>query len=283
MRILICGYSLLALVILATGCQAPNPKKEPFGKTYYLDGAGNLGYGTAEVPRGLQKAGYRGDPEVYIWTSSLNPLIDQLNILGAARSAGRRLARKIKDYKRRYPDNQINIIALSAGTGVAVWACENLDEDSRVDNLVLLGSSLSYNYDMSKALPNIKNKVYVYHSRHDAILSTVEIVGTIDRKMGIKSAGQVGLQPPKGGNGKIVNTPWSQEWRELGWAGGHTDCTNEKFVQHEIAKRILAPQTTRSEVKMAQRRLASRQYSRPSFAHEYARSVICHEDTKPPR
>ena len=126
-------------IILISGCQSGNPKAEPFGKTYYLDGAGNLGFGTAQVPGGLQKAGYKGDVEVFIWTISLNPLIDQLNILGAAEAAGRRLAERIKDYKKRFPQNRVNIIALSAGTGVAVWACENLDSQSRIDNLVLLG------------------------------------------------------------------------------------------------------------------------------------------------
>lgn len=245
-RITFAGLALLSAVSLSIGCQGANPKAEPFGKIYYLDGAGNLGFGTAEVPRGMKQAGYDGDVEVYIWTSSLNPLIDQLNILGAARASGRRLARKIKDYKKRFPDNAVHVIALSAGTGVAVWACENLDAPSRIDNLVMLGSSLSHDYDMSKALPNIKNKVYVYYSPNDSMLGTVELLGTIDRKVGVKSAGQVGLRPPKGGDGKIVNTAWSPEWRKLGWSGGHTDCTNEKFVRQEIAKRILAREDRRS-------------------------------------
>jgi hypothetical protein len=226
-------------IILIGGCQSSNPQAEPFGKTYYLDGAGNLGYGTAQVPRGLQRAGYKGDVEVFIWTSSMNPLIDQLNILGAAEAAGRRLAGRIKDYKKRFPQNGVNVIALSAGTGVAVWACENLDSQSRIDNLVLLGSSLSHDYNMRKALANINRNVYVYHSPHDSVLSSVELLGTIDRKVGVKSAGQVGLKPPGGAGGKIINTPWSKSWQNLGWAGGHTDCTGEKFVQQEIAKRIL--------------------------------------------
>ncbi len=229
------------VIILIAGCQSGNPKAEPFGKTYYLDGAGNLGFGTAQVPRGLQKAGYKGDVEVFIWTISMNPLIDQLNILGAAEAAGRRLAKRIKDYKKRFPQNGVNIIALSAGTGVAVWACENLDSQSHIDNLVLLGSSLSHNYDMSKALANINRNVYVYHSPHDSILGSVELLGTIDRKIGVKSAGQVGLKPPGGAAGKIINTPWSENWRSVGWAGGHTDCTSEKFVEQEIARRILTP------------------------------------------
>ncbi|MCG3136894.1 MAG: hypothetical protein HJJLKODD_00732 [Phycisphaerae bacterium] len=225
--------------LLLMGCNGGNRQSEPFGKTYFLDGAGNWGFGTAEVPKGLRNAGYRGDVEVFIWTSSLNPLIDQLNILGAAEGAGKRLAEKIRDYKTRYPDKPVNVIALSAGTGVAVWACERLDDESRIDNLVLLGSSISNDYDMSRALHHIDGKVYVYYSPTDSVLSTVEVVGTIDRKTGVKSAGQIGLHPPRGDNGKIVNVPWSESWRKLGWNGGHTDATNERFVQYEIAKRIL--------------------------------------------
>ena len=68
------------------------------------------------------------------------------------------MARKIREYSKRYPENRINIIALSAGTGVAVWACENLDSSSQIENLVLLGSSLSHDYDMSKALAHITSK-----------------------------------------------------------------------------------------------------------------------------
>ena len=232
----------VAMIVIA-GCQSSNPKAEPFGKTYYLDGAGNLGFGTAQVPRGLQKAGYKGDVEGFIWTISLNPLIDQLNILGAAEAAGRRLAKRIKDYKKRFPQNRVNIIALSAGTGVAVWACENLDSQSHVDNLVLLGSSLSHNYDMSKALANIDRNVFVYHSPHDSILGSVELLGTIDRKIGVKSAGQVGLKPPGGGRGKIITTPGADDWRSGGGAGGHTVYTTQTFVPPDTPTQRLTPQT----------------------------------------
>ena len=60
-----------------------------------------------------------------MWTLTFNPLADQLNILGArARAAA--LADRIGRYHHKYPDNPINVIALSAGTGVATWAIENL-------------------------------------------------------------------------------------------------------------------------------------------------------------
>ncbi len=220
----------------AAGCEKRGAA-EKFGKTFYLDGAGNWGFGAAEVPRGLQEAGYTGDVELYIWTTSLNPLVDQLNI-PAAKVRAAFLARKIERYLKRYPHNQVNVIALSAGTGVATWAVEGLRNGARIDNLILLGSSLSHDYDMSRALENITGRIYVYHSPHDQVLETVRVVGTIDGKRGVDSIGLVGLTPPPGQADRVVNVAWNKDWMRLGWAGAHTDCTNAKFVRYEIALRL---------------------------------------------
>jgi len=228
---------LLFFLLLPLSCTDPNEK---FGKTYYLDGAGNWGFGATEIARALKEAGYEGSFEVYMWTTSFNPAIDQVNRpLAHLRAAF--LADKIAQYLKRYPDNDVNIIALSAGTGVAVWAIEALPDDLKVNNVVLLGSSLSSNYDMSKALKHIKGKVYVYYSPHDAVLSgPVKILGTIDGRYDVPAAGLVGLHPPGGGQGKIVNIPWRAEYAKFGWAGGHTDCTSLPFVKRFIAKHIVS-------------------------------------------
>lgn len=228
---------ILSCLIGMCGCEKRG-SAERFGKTYYLDGAGNWGFGASEVPGGLQQAGYHGDVELYVWTMSFNPLVDQLNIPGARLRASA-LARRIEDYHERYPDRKINVIALSAGTGVATWAIEDLKPSTKIHNLVLLGSSLSHDYDMRRALGKMTGKIYVYHSSDDEVLETVKIVGTIDGKRGVSSIGSVGLKAPRGMEGRVVNTPWNRSWVRLGWAGAHTDCTNQKFVRYEIAKHIL--------------------------------------------
>ena len=116
---------LISFCLIGTcGCQKRSTA-ENFGKTYYLDGAGNWGFGASEVPGGLEQAGYHGDVELYVWTLSFNPLVDQLNIPGARLRASA-LARRIEDYHERYPDRKINVIALSAGTGVATWAIRSI-------------------------------------------------------------------------------------------------------------------------------------------------------------
>ncbi len=250
------GVILLLGTCLGTvsGCmgsarRADHIRAEKYGKVYFIDGAGNLGFNRKQnVTDGLRQAGYRGDVEVFDWTISFNPLVDQLNLLGSAQAAGRRLARKIEDYQKLYPDNNVNIIALSAGTGVAIWACEDLRGEVSVENVVLLGSSLSYDYDASKALKHIKDHIFVYYSSQDPILKTVEVVGTIDGRHGLKtrSVGQVGFKPKDTETDQIVNIPWSADWEKLGWDGGHTDCTNSAFVRFEIAKRILQDQSPSS-------------------------------------
>ncbi len=236
--------TLLALTLLATGCTTSNRRAEQFGKTFYLDGAGNWGFGASEVPEGLMAAGYAGDVEIYIWTTSFVPLVDQLNI-GAAKIRALALADKIKRYHRAHPDTDINLIALSAGTGVATWAVESLADGVRINNLVLLGSSLSHDYDVSKALQHMTGKVYVYSSPNDTVLQTVKLVGTIDGKRGVDSAGAVGLTPPPGYESRVVNVPWSREWLRYGWTGAHTDCTNIQFVRHEIAKHVVSEEHAR--------------------------------------
>ena len=238
------AMALLAVSILAMagGCsQGSGGAAERFGKTYYLDGAGNWGFGSGEVPVGLKQGGYRGDVEVFVWTMTFNPLADQLNYLGATARAGA-LADRIVRYQKKYPQNKINIIALSAGTGVATWAVEKLPPDLKINNLVLLGSSLSHDYDMTEAFKHMTGKIYAYHSPHDAVLKSVRLVGTIDQKRGVDSIGLVGLTPPAGHKDRVVNTAWSRAWLKLGWAGAHTDCTNQMFVRYEIAPHLLPAQ-----------------------------------------
>ncbi|MCP4592567.1 MAG: hypothetical protein GY842_17685 [bacterium] len=235
---------LLVPTILAiglhAGCASTGSSAERFGKTFYLDGAGNWGFGSSEVPLGLRQGGYRGDVEIFVWTMTLNPLADQLNVVGARLRAAE-LANRITAYARKYPQNQVNVVALSAGTGVATWAIENLPSSVKVNNFVLLGSSLSYDYDMRRTLSHMEGKIYTYHSEHDTVLQAVRVVGTIDQKRGVDSIGLCGLKPPPGLESRVVNTAWSRtaRWRRLGWAGAHTDCTNQTFVRHEIAPRLI--------------------------------------------
>jgi len=243
------AIALLQLVV-SVGCQSSQPRNadterlDSFGRTYYIDGAGNWGYGVKEVQHGLREAGYKGRIINYTWSPTLNPALDQTIGRPAARRKGKGLGDQITRYLTKYPDNDVNIIALSAGTGVAIWACEHIGPNVKANNVIMLGSSLSSSYDMSKALNNIKGDVYVYYSPHDAILSgAVRLLGTIDGELGGDSAGLVGLHPVSCRADNIHNIGWSQRYEQYGWRGGHVDSTSEAFILSVVSRHVV-PQTT---------------------------------------
>ncbi len=231
-------------LLLSFGCQ-PGKKAAIHGITIYLDGAGNWGGGAEEIRHGLRSAGYKGLVEQFIWTTSFNPLVDQLNTV-AARLRADALSGRIEEYRRLYPETHIHLIALSAGTGVATWAVEAVNEETKIDNLILLGASLSHDYDMTRALAHMNGKIYVYHSPHDSVLEKVRVIGTIDGKRGVDSIGYVGLTAPVGLEDRVVNTAWSRDWLRYGWTGAHSDCTNAVFIQKEISRHIINNNETAS-------------------------------------
>ena len=225
----------LLLTAIAGGCVDP---KERFGRTWYLDGAGNWGFGVFDVPAGLEKAGYRGQVSNHHWSLTMNPALDQ-TLRFIARGAGRGLGNEITAYLKRNPGADANIIALSAGTGVGIWAIENVKPPYKVNNYIMLGSSLSSKYDARKALKHMKGNIYVYYARSDPILQgPVRALGTIDGTFD-DAAGLVGLRGPGSKSGRIKNIAWKPKYAALGWTGGHVDCVNQRFVAAELKKWIV--------------------------------------------
>ena len=236
-----CGWILaVALLVTGTGCSGSGWQFQPedqFGRTYYIDGAGNWGFGRFAVPHGLRGAGYQGRVTSYPWTVTFNPALDQTVGRFVAKAKGKQLAREIEHYLAGYPNNEVHIIALSAGTGVAVWACECLTPPAKVGNVVLLGSSLSSNYNMSKALARIQGSVFVYYSPNDGVLDgPVRVLGTIDGSLGTESAGLVGL---RSSSSKIRNIAWNSRYEAYGWTGSHVSAVHEDFVKQVLARHVM--------------------------------------------
>ena len=229
--------SLLSLLLatLATGC---SDSREKFGRTWYIDGAGNWGFGVLDVPLGLEDGGYQGAVSNHRWSLTFNPALDQ-TLRFIAKGSGEALGREITSYLKKYPKADANIIALSAGTGVGIWAIENVQPPCKVNNYVMLGASLSSRYDVSKALKNMKGDIYVYYTSSDPVLQgPVRALGTIDGTFD-DSAGLVGLRGPNSSSRQVVNIARRAEHAAYGWTGGHADCTNRQFVARYLSKHIV--------------------------------------------
>jgi pimeloyl-ACP methyl ester carboxylesterase len=226
----------------------------PRPKTASFSIAPERAISTSETPglrSGLKAAGFRGDVASIIWTFTANPAIDQA-VKFNARLAGERLARTIEAYQDQFPERPVNVAGLSAGTGVAVFACEDLKPGYKVDNVVLLAGSISHNYNVGPALRNIRGKIYNFYSSQDLVLSgPMKLFGTIDGKLGTDGVGLVGLSPPSGRD-RVVNIRWRPEFRRYGYYGGHTDITSAGFVKNYLAQylteRVGAADTPRTAV-----------------------------------
>jgi pimeloyl-ACP methyl ester carboxylesterase len=135
------------------------------GRTYFVGGAGGVGnvVGTIDVPKGLRAAKYRGSIEVFGWQSALGGTLRDMLDRGRNESEARRLAQRIQDYLDQYPGRRVNIIALSAGTGIATWALESLAPKYHVGSVVFLGSALSREYDLGVAVRPINRHQYVFY------------------------------------------------------------------------------------------------------------------------
>lgn len=233
---------LLLAVSALSGCSDP---KEQFGRTWYIDGAGNWGFGVLDVPGGLQDRGYRGAVTNHRWSLTFNPALDQ-TLRFIAKGSGELLGREITDYLRRNPNAEANVIALSAGTGVGIWAIENVKPPHKVNNYIMTGSSLSSKYDLQPALRNMKGKIYCFYTSSDPVLDgPVRALGTIDGTFDA-SAGLVGLKGPGSNSGRVVNIGRTSKHASLGWTGGHADCVTRRFVRGELYKYIVGPRAQRT-------------------------------------
>jgi hypothetical protein len=219
---------------------------------FYLGGAGAEGplpHSARGVRDGLRNAGYEGGGEAFSWQTGRGPVADEVAPVDYKRQKAAELAALITTHEQQYPGSDICVMGLSAGTSVAVFSVEALPATASVTAVVLLAGALSADYDMTKVLRRVRDKVYVFTSEKDAVLGLlVPLVGTADRQKGDERAvGLCGFELPAGASDetcrlyqdKIVQIPWSEEFESAGNRGGHRDAVKPQFVQKYVAPLIM--------------------------------------------
>lgn len=241
----------MLLLTAAAGCsQTMSDRTERMtrGYIYYFDGAGGGGImnWAGGVRQGLLDAGYNGAGEVFKWNTGLGVIPDQDASVEYKRSKASAAAQSIQQYVRAHPGAPVSLVGLSAGTAVTVFTLEALPASCPVESVVLLGASISDDYNLTQALGRVRNRMYVFTSEHDAVLAfAVTVAGTADRS-GSTSAGLRGFQAPSRASAetraqyaKLVNIQWKPEFMMAGNLGGHTDAVKAPFVQQYIAPLIM--------------------------------------------
>ena len=246
----------LCPLLLNVGCASPEREVQmQRGYVFYCDGSGGGGVlrnYAAGVRRGLRNAGYEGAGEMFNWHTGLGVAADHTSSVKYKRKRAAKLAKGIQEYKAKHPEAPVTIMGLSAGTAIVVYALEALPEGYQVDGVFLLSASVSANYDLTKALRRVKNRMYVFTSTKDGVLrNLVPMFGTADREGGsATTAGQRGFRIPANASddtqvlyAKVAHVHWSHEMQKAGHRGGHTDVVNARFVQEYIAPLVMTAPT----------------------------------------
>jgi hypothetical protein len=226
----------LALLFKTTGCAS----HEGPGIVYYIDGAGGGGLvgWASDVEEGLRKGGYEGEFKTYNWQTGLGAAADHLAPVDYKLSQSRGLAKRIQTFTSKHPEEPVCVMALSAGTAVALFAMEQLPAETPVDVLFLLAPSVSADYRIGSALQRVRHRVYVYTSRQDVVLDgLVEVVGAANEPL--RPGDPAGLNGFRRDYAKVEQIEWKPQFERFGHAGGHTDVTNAEFVGEMIAPQLM--------------------------------------------
>lgn len=184
---------------------------------------------------------------MFTWETGKGLIADQDASVAFKRSKAKEAAEKIVHHKKEYPEPPIDILGFSAGTAVAIFALEELPESVQVQDMVLLGCSISQNYDLTKALKRVNGHVYIYTSTKDRMLSfLMPFSGTADRKED-PGAGITGFVLPKGASAatrrlykeKIVTIPWTAKLEQEGDHGRHFDNVKMEFIRDQVTPLFL--------------------------------------------
>jgi len=156
-----------------------------------------------DIRAGLVNAGV--DRAIAIWSWGrpipiIGLLLNQVDFLGN-RLAAAGIADRIRKYMRKYPHRPVHVIGHSGGGGVAVFVAEGLDEEHKVNGVILLSASISSAYNLTKALRHCRRPhggIVNYFSKNDSGLlglGTI-VLGTVDGTHGL-AAGLVGFDRPR--------------------------------------------------------------------------------------
>lgn len=196
----------------------------------------------AGLKEGFHDAGEEADFEIDDWTGPDRGLI-ALAQVQRHEEQSTLLSKRIADLYHADSRRRIIITSHSAGCGIAVWALEKLPDDVKIDDLVMMESALSPNYDLSKALGHVKH-AYSLYSKDDSVVlgAGTRMMGTVDR-VHSDASGEVGYTMPPTGDpnqyAKLQQFAYQDWWMKYDDIGDHIGPMTRPFARYMLAPLLL--------------------------------------------
>ncbi len=226
------------IIMTASGCTTNHPDLGAIGHgaTWIVPGIEGQATMVQPVVEALRDSGYKGDIYRINWGNPLLPFRNLCNKDYKVLKANE-LAQDITNYARQHPHQPIDLIGYSAGGGLATMAVELLPEDIKVNNLTLVHSALSPDYDLTLALSKVSGKIKNVHSKADWVILGIgtTIFGTMDNSH-CSSAGMVGFNIGKA----VPNISQRHKLQQVSWQldqkrwGGHITIYAHNFNKQYV-------------------------------------------------
>lgn len=249
------------LFCLATFCVAPfgwflprrffrcvTDERLDQGLVLILPGIEGLSFLNLSILHGLIDAGVPYAMEIVDWTTG-NKFLTLYHLRAWKRNqrVARRLAQRIVDYQRDYPDRPVWIVGHSGGGGMALLTAAALPDGHRIAGLILLAAAVSPRFDLAAARRNVEQGIWSFHSWLDFLFVGVgtTIFGTLDG-WHMPAAGMIGFRshrtPADDADAAAPFTQTAYHPRHLKsfhW-GGHFSCTHRVFISEHVGPVIMA-------------------------------------------
>ena len=259
------GYVVVVvLLLLCARVALAQPTSTPTDKVWLLHLPGIAGEMRIDhlFTQGLLNGGVNADIQIYDWTGTDRGMVALMQSKRHQEQAAI-VAQMIEKRVRENPNLRITVTGHSAGTGIAVWALEKLPDDVMVDDLVMIASALSPQYDLSKALHHVRGRAYAFNSALDVLILSIGTkgFGTVDRVKG-DAAGLIGFRMPPNADeeqyAKLTQFPYDADWLRFNNPGDHIGPMMRSFAKNVVARVMLG--------KGVPPRAATRTTTRPSTA-----------------
>jgi hypothetical protein len=233
----------LGSIYIGQASPAASPATRPAPVLVHLPGIAGEMRIDHELINGLTDAGVSHDCRILDWTGNDRGVPALTNVERHTEKSAK-LAAYIVNLAKQSPGMPIILTAHSAGTGDAVQALEQLPDGETIQNLVLLASALSPDYDLSRALRHVAGHAYSLHSPYDNLVLSVgtRTFGTYDR-VWTDAAGFCGFrQPPdadKAAYARLTQLPYDPAWAKIGNGGDHIGPTNRRFARDVLGRLVL--------------------------------------------
>jgi pimeloyl-ACP methyl ester carboxylesterase len=210
---------------------------ETKGVVFVVDGAGGSGFLPFVFSKILPEAGL--EMNHFRWGAGYMRIIKDLTNRDINKKKASELASQIREYRAKFPNQNLHLVAKSAGTAIALWAMSEL-EPKTLDRVVLLSAAVSPAFPLHEALPAARQDVYSFWSPNDFFwlgLGT-SLFGTADGVRG-NSAGLVGFKA-KRPDAKLREIKWDRSMISSFHVGTHSGTSMPRFIRRYVMP-LLSP------------------------------------------